>query len=250
MTRKNAKIKVIAGGMKSGKSGEANNRFQRAIRAGMKVQMFKPDKDKTFAEGEIVSRDGSHEKCTIIPAANPEYILSIIDDDVELVIIDEAQFFEPRYLVIIPEGEEKENIISKNLMGAGQDVYILKEQHTIVDIVQKIADRGIGVVVCGLDMDSDRRAFGALPELMAIANEVRKLHAICEICHDEAMYSYANFKKHKQVAVNNKEDDLYVATCPRCYNKLTSGKYTLLTTYDEYGNKEDYTIIEKGENYV
>lgn len=186
-------IKVIAGCMKSGKSSEVLRKYKRAKIAGMKVQLFKPDIHRTFEEGQIVSRDDIEAAdCTIIPAFNASYIISVLDDDTELVIIDEVQFFMP-----------------------------LGDCYPIVEVVQKISDRGIDVIVSGLDMDSNKKPFGAMPYLLAIATEVKKIHAICEICHRPAMYTYACFKKDNQVAVEDK-DSKYMALCDICHRKKTS----------------------------
>lgn len=227
-------IKVITGCMKSGKSEEIIRRFKRAEISCMKVQLFKPDQDRRFDESSIVSRDRHKEKCIVVPAENAEYILSVLEPGVELVIIDEAQFFAPRI-------EEIE-----------RDGYVFPQTtYPIVHVVQQISDMGAKVVVTGLDMDSNRVPFGPMPYLMAIADEVKKLHAVCEVCHGEAMYSFANFTKKEQVALGDTE---YVALCRHCYNELQeddchlakvkegsndTGSYKLLYYYEPKENRED-----------
>lgn len=188
-------IKAIAGCMKSGKSSEVLRKYKRAKIAGMKVQLFKPDTNKRFEEGKVVSRDDiSAADCTLIPAFNASYIISVLEDGVELVIIDEVQFF-------AKEGNS----------------------YPIVDIVQRLADMGIEVLVCGLDMDSDRNPFGPMPYLLAIATEVKKIHAICECCHRPAMYTFANFNKESQISVED-EGSKYSALCDRCYCWIKKSK--------------------------
>lgn len=214
------KIVVVTGGMKSGKSEEVLRRYRRAQVAGVKAQIFKPDTDKEFKEDKATSRDNRYENCVVVPAENAEYILSLLEGDTDLVVIDEVQFFKKK---AIKKGE------------------VYEYYFPIVDIVQDLADRGINVVVSGLDMDSNRVPFGPVPYLMAIAHEVRKLHAICEICHEEASYSYANFNKKEKIVVGDKE---YIALCKQCYVLLKddnlsteqeSGRYVIV----DHSNKKD-----------
>jgi thymidine kinase len=111
----------------------------------------------------------------------------MIDNSVDTVAIDEAQFFS------------------------------IDSQTSIVDVVQKLADNGHDVIIAGLDMTSDRKPFGPMPFLMSIAHEVHKLKAVCEHCgSEEAMYSFANFDKKSDIAIGNTE---YNAICPSCYIK-------------------------------
>jgi len=224
-----AKIKVISGGMRAGKSEDIYRRYKRAKMAGMKVQVFKPDLDRRFSEDEVVSRDNNKVKCIAVPAENAEYILSVLEEDVKLVIIDEAQFFKPRLTATVNEGTYIGGA-AKNLQNISDKTCVVTEYYPIVDVVQELFDRGIDIVIEGLDMDSERKPFGAMPALMAIATECKKIHAICEVCHNSAMYSYAGFDKKEQVALGDTE---YTALCPECYKKLKNGKRLKVTTLDD-----------------
>ena len=190
-------IKVIIGCMKSGKSEEIARIVTRAKIAGTNFLVFKPDIDRRFGEGSVVSRSNMAKTvdCIVIPASNSSYMFSIIDDSTELVIIDEAQFFNPNYKM-------------------DEHLETLTTYYPIVNDVQKLADKGIKVIIMGLDMDSDRKPFGPVPQLMAIADEVVKIKAVCEDCGGEAIYSYANFEKTEQVVLGDSE---YKALCRKCY---------------------------------
>ena len=190
-------IEIITGGMMCGKSEEVLRRAKRGRIAGLAVQIFTPDIDRRLAEGNIASRDERRDKCTVVPAENAEYILSLLDDGTGMVVIDEAQFFRPRYELIEHKGQQ-----------------LLVESYPIVDVVQTMADRGVQVLIAGLDMDSDRKPFGPMPYLMAIATEVSKMNAVCENCAADAEYSFANFAKSEQIVVGDSE---YLSLCRLCY---------------------------------
>lgn len=182
-------IKVYTGGMKCGKSDKL---FQIAKRkreyAKKNVIVVKPDIDRIFADGkEAWSRDNRREDCTWIPYANPEYIFTIVDNSVDVVIIDEAQFFSTT------------------------------SQISIVDVVHQLSDSGIEVLIGGLDMTSDRKPFGPMPLLMSIAHEVEKMKSVCECCGSEqGIYSLAKFHKESEIALGDAE---YKAVCSDCYKK-------------------------------
>ncbi len=176
------KILAITGPMRSGKSEEINRLANREQIAGRKVQLFKPDRFRELEESTNISRDGREFECTVVPWQNPDYLKAFIDEDTDTVIIDEVQFFSDR----------------------------------IVDVIDELSDSGKFVIASGLDMDSDRMPFGSMPDVMAIADEVRKLDAVCEDCGIPAIYTYANFKKDKQVVVG---DEQYNVLCKRCYLK-------------------------------
>jgi thymidine kinase len=176
-------IEVITGPMKCGKSEEVLRRVKRFKIAELNILVVKPSTDRRFSEDEVVSRDKRKADCTVIPPNNPEYIYTLIDLDTNIIVIDEAQFF---------------NI-------------------AIVNIVQELKDRGYQVIVAGLDMTSERKPFGPMPYLMAIADKVLKLKAVCEDCRKEkACYSFATFDKTEDVAVGDTE---YKALCSECYTK-------------------------------
>ena len=152
-TNKTGRIEVIAGCMFSGKSEELIRRLKRAQIARQKVQVFKPSIDTRYSEIEVVSHNG--EKITGIPVKDSAELYSLIDRNADVIGIDEAQFFD--------EG--------------------------IVKVANKLADEGFRVILAGLDMDFRREPFGPMPQLLAIADDVQKLHAICTICGEDAMYT-------------------------------------------------------------
>jgi thymidine kinase len=143
-------VEVICGSMFSGKTDELIRRLVRARIAQQKVQVFKPAIDVRYAEAKVTSHTGSD--FDAIPVNQASEILRRVDADVTVVGIDEAQFMDA----------------------------------DLVEVVQQLADRGVRVLVAGLDMDFRGEPFGALPVLMARAEKVDKLHAICMVCGDEA----------------------------------------------------------------
>lgn len=143
-------IEVITGSMFCGKTEELIRRLRRAAIAKQKVQVFKPTIDNRYTEGKVTSHTGAN--FDALPIKQAADILTFIEDDTTVIAIDEAQFF---------DGE-------------------------IVNITQQLADRGIRVIAAGLDMDFRGEPFGPMPVLMAQAEEVSKLHAICVICGEEA----------------------------------------------------------------
>ncbi|MCR4433005.1 MAG: thymidine kinase [Coprothermobacterota bacterium] len=148
--RKQGWIEVIAGCMFSGKSEELIRRVKRARIAKQKVQVFKPALDNRFSESHVVSHDGGSTQA--INLEHPEDIFRFVDPDTQVVAIDEAQFFSPE----------------------------------LVEVCQELADQGVRVIVAGLDMDFRGEPFGCMPELLAIAEKVDKLQAICMVCGEPA----------------------------------------------------------------
>jgi thymidine kinase len=143
-------VEVICGSMFSGKTDELIRRLVRARIARQKVQVFKPAIDLRYAAAKVTSHTGTD--FDAIPVDQATEILKQADADTTVVGIDEAQFMDA----------------------------------TLVDVAQKLADRGIRVVVAGLDTDFRGEPFGSMPVLMARAERVDKLHAICMVCGDEA----------------------------------------------------------------
>jgi thymidine kinase len=183
-TGKRGSIEVITGSMFSGKTEELIRRLHRAQFAGLKVEIFKPSLDKRYSESRIVSHD---EKSIVsTPVDNASSIL-LLTGDVDVVGIDEAQFFD----------------------------------NTIIDVCNKLADNGIRIVVAGLDMDFLRSPFGPMPGLLAIAEYVTKVHAICMRCGNLAHYSFRKSEEAQVVVLGEK--DKYEPLCRTCYNK-TLGK--------------------------
>lgn len=146
-------IEVICGGMFSGKTEELLRRIRRAQIAGQQVLLLKPDVDTRYHPKAIVSHDKTTLDAQPVPNSDALYLLST---PYEVIGIDEAQFFD---------------------LG-------------IVDVANRLADEGKRVIVAGLDMDYRGRPFGPMPYLMAIAEFVTKLHAICVYTGGLAHYSY------------------------------------------------------------
>ena len=171
-------IEIIAGGMFSGKSEELIRRLRRAVIARQRVQVFKPYIDDRFSSDDIVSRDDRRLKAT--PVSTSAELLSRIEIGVQVVGIDEVQFFD-----------------------AG-----------VVDVCMQIADAGIRVIAAGLDQDYMRQPFGPMPALLAVAEEVSKMHAVCVRCRGAAHYSQRVSGGNAQVEVG---DASYEARCRSCY---------------------------------
>jgi thymidine kinase len=172
-------IEVVCGSMFSGKTEELIRRLKRAKIANLKVEIFKPAVDIRFDEIKIVSHDENYIHST--PIDNSQKIL-LFAQDVDVVGIDEAQFFD--------EG--------------------------IADVCDKLACKGIRVIVAGLDMDYSGKPFGQMPFLMAKADYVTKLHAICMKCGEMANYSYRKIPNEDRIMLGEK--DVYEPRCRRCYN--------------------------------
>lgn len=171
-------IEVITGSMFSGKTEELIRRLHRARIAQQKVEIFKPAMDIRFSEVQIVTHDAHTIQST--PVQSSSEILLLIND-VNVVGIDEAQFFDPE----------------------------------ITNVCNTMANNGIRVLVAGLDMDYMGLPFGPMPSLMATAEYVTKLHAICMNCGDLAHYSYRIIKNEHQVMLGEK--DAYEPLCRKCY---------------------------------
>lgn len=171
-------IEVICGSMFSGKTEELIRRLKRSRIANMKVEIFKPAIDKRYREQEIVSHDDNSILST--PVERSEDILAL-SNDVDVVGIDEAQFFDTNILAVC----------------------------------NQLALRGIRVIVAGLDMDYLGKPFGPMPDLLAIADYITKLHAICVKCGNIASFSYRKTADEAQVMLG--ERDIYEPRCRYCY---------------------------------
>jgi thymidine kinase len=174
-------IEVIVGSMFSGKTEELIRRLKRAQFARQQVEIFKPVVDMRYSMKDVVSHDENSIHST--PVENSANIL-LLTGNVHVVAIDEAQFFDKG----------------------------------LVEVCQKLADMGIRVIVAGLDMDYKGNPFGPMPDLMAIANYVSKLHAICVRCGDVAQFSHRLGSNDRQVLLGEKSE--YEPLCRVCYNKL------------------------------
>ena len=182
---KRGSIEVIAGSMFSGKTEELIRRLNRARIAGLKVEIYKPALDTRYSDTLVVSHD--ERSITSTPVENASMIL-LLSEGVQVIGIDEAQFF----------------------------------HNEIVDVCNKLADRGLRVIVAGLDMDYSRKPFGPMPDIIAIAEYVTKVHAICVECGNLANYSFRKAKDKNVVLLG--EMDIYKPLCRNCYNKLSELK--------------------------
>jgi thymidine kinase len=180
---KRGTVEVITGSMFSGKTEELIRRLRRAKFAGLSVEIFKPAIDKRYSEIHIVSHD---EKIIVsTPVGNASSIL-LLAGDVDVVGIDEAQFFDM----------------------------------SLVDVCNRLADNGTRVIVAGLDMDFQGNPFGPIPGLLAIAEHITKVHAICVRCGNLAQYSFRKSADESVVLLGEK--DLYEPLCRECYNEVTN----------------------------
>ena len=180
---KRGSVEVIVGSMFSGKTEELIRRLRRAMFAGLKVEIFKPAVDMRYSEDKVVSHDEKSIMST--PVENASSIL-LLASGVEVVGIDEAQFFD----------------------------------NSLVEVCTMLADGGTCVIVAGLDMDFSGRPFGPIPALMAVAEYVSKVHAICVRCGNLANHSYRKIKSDKVVVLG--ERDIYEPLCRSCYVKAVN----------------------------
>ena len=178
---KRGSVEMITGSMFSGKTEELIRRLRRAQFAGLKVEIFKPSLDRRYSDTRIVSH--AEKSISSTPVDNPSSIL-LLAGACNVIGIDEAQFFD----------------------------------NSIVEVCNMLADNGVRVVVAGLDMDFMGRPFGPMPALLAIAEYVTKVHAICPRCGNLAHYSFRKSDEAQQVVLGEK--DKYEPLCRSCYNKF------------------------------
>ena len=178
--KKRGWIEVICGSMFSGKTEELIRRLKRAKFAKQNVEIFKPEVDIRYDEVAVVSHDENSIHSTPVPASSNILILS---NQVDVVGIDEAQFFD---------------------MG-------------LVEVCNKLAAQGIRVIVAGLDMDYSGKPFGPMPSLLAVAEYVTKVHAICMACGNLANHSYRKTENSSLIQLG--ETDLYEPLCRDCFNE-------------------------------
>ncbi len=184
-TKRSGFIEVISGSMFSGKTEELIRRLKRAMIANQKVEIYKPIVDTRYSDKEVVSHDANAIMSTPVPSASHILLLA---SNVEVVGIDEAQFFD--------DG--------------------------LVDVCNELANRGLRVIVAGLDMDFRGKPFGPIPDLFAIADYVTKVHAICTRCGNLAQYSYRKSDTDKLVFLGEKDE--YEPLCRACYIEATHVK--------------------------
>lgn len=172
-------IEVICGSMFSGKTEELIRRMKRAEFAQQKVEIFKPDIDIRYDEEDVVSHQGNAIRSTPVPASSNILLLA---NDVEVVGIDEAQFFDDE----------------------------------LPSVCEKLANQGVRVIIAGLDMDFKGKPFGPIPALMAKAEYVTKVHAICLRCGDLAQFSYRKTQDESIVLLGETQE--YEPLCRKCFN--------------------------------
>jgi thymidine kinase len=179
--KKTGAIEVIAGSMFSGKTEELIRRLRRAKIARQTVEIFKPQIDIRYSVEEVVSHDENSIRST--PVENSANILLYVTNEVDVVGIDEAQFFDKG----------------------------------LVDVVIALANMGVRVIIAGLDMDFKGKPFGPMPDLMAVADFITKVHAICVRCGNLAQFSHRLSEKEQVVLLGEK--DIYEPLCRSCYLK-------------------------------
>jgi len=181
-------IEVISGSMFSGKTEELIRRLKRAKYAKQKVEIFKPMVDTRYDEEDVVSHDSNSINSTPVPASANILLLA---NDVDVIGIDEAQFFDIE----------------------------------LVNVANDLANRGIRVIVAGLDMDYLGNPFGPIPGLLATAEYVTKVHAICMDCGNLAHISHRFSRNDALVELG--ETEAYEPLCRDCYQIATVKEETL-----------------------
>ena len=179
IAKKAGSIEVICGSMFSGKTEELIRRMKRAQFAKQTVEIFKPCIDVRYSEDKVVSHDSHSIHST--PIESPAQMLEL-SNDVEVVGIDEAQFFDD----------------------------------SLIEVVQTLANRGIRVIIAGLDTDFLGKPFGPMPALMAVAEDIQKVHAVCVKCGSPANHSHRLSASDELVVLG--ETDIYEPLCRHCYN--------------------------------
>ena len=174
------RIEVVCGSMFSGKTEELIRRMKRAKFAKQCVEIFKPTVDTRYSDEDVVSHDQNAIHSTPIDASGAILLLA---SDIDVVGIDEAQFLD--------DG--------------------------LVDVCNELANKGVRVIIAGLDMDYKGVPFGPIPALCAIADEVTKVHAICVRCGALAYVSHRLVNNDHRVLLGEKEE--YEPLCRDCYQK-------------------------------
>ena len=177
------RIEVVCGSMFSGKTEELIRRMKRAKFAKQKVEIFKPSIDTRYSDEDVVSHDQNSIHSAPIESSGS---LLLLASDIDVVGIDEAQFFD----------------------------------NGLVEVCNELANRGIRVIVAGLDMDFKGIPFGPIPALCAIADEVTKVHAICVRCGALAYVSHRLISNDRRVLLGEKDE--YEPLCRECYQKAIS----------------------------
>ena len=177
------RIEVVCGSMFSGKTEELIRRMKRAKFAKQKVEIFKPALDTRYSEEDVVSHDQNSIRSTPIESSGSILLLA---SDIDVVGIDEAQFLD----------------------------------NGLVEVCNELANRGVRVIVAGLDMDFQGKPFGPMPALCAIADEVTKVHAICVKCGALAYISHRLVANDKRVLLGEQME--YEPLCRECYQRIVN----------------------------
>ncbi len=186
-TRKNQPkkgwIEVVTGSMFSGKTEELIRRLKRAKIARLQVEIFKPGIEMRYDDQNIVSHDSNWIQSTPVPSSSN---ILLLGHEVDVIGIDEAQFFDDQ----------------------------------LPYVVEQLANSGTRVIIAGLDMDYTGKPFGPMPYLLAIADYITKVHAICMHCGDLATHSYRTVSDSSLVLIGEKES--YIPLCRTCFVKQTN----------------------------
>ena len=173
-------IEVICGSMFSGKTEELIRRLKRAQIANQRIEIFKPAVDTRYHETEVVSHDENRIRSTPVTASQNILLLA---EDAQVIGIDEAQFFDAE----------------------------------LPNVAEALASKGVRVIVAGLDMDFQGQPFGPVPALLAKADYITKLHAICVKCGNIANHSYRTSSEEGKFVLG--EQDKYEPRCRSCFQK-------------------------------
>ncbi len=182
-THRPGRIEVVCGSMFSGKTEELIRRMKRAKFAKQKVEIYKPSLDTRYSDVDVVSHDQHSIPSTPIDSSST---IALLSSDIDVVGIDEAQFLD--------DG--------------------------VVDVCNDLANRGVRVIVAGLDMDFQGKPFGPMPALCAIADEVTKVHAICVKCGALAYISHRLVANDKRVLLGEQME--YEPLCRECYQRIVN----------------------------
>ena len=177
-------IEIICGSMFSGKTEELLRRLKRAEFAKLKITVFKPQVDKRYDTQKVVSHDENTIQAIAVDSAKD--ILILLTNEAQVVAIDEAQFFDSE----------------------------------LIAVCTKLANSGIRVIIAGLDMDFSGNPFGIMPELLAIAEHITKVHAICIDCYAIANYSFRKTDDKNIIQIGEKEE--YKPLCRDCFSRKMS----------------------------
>lgn len=181
ITKTAGSIEVITGSMFSGKTEELIRRLKRAQIAKQKVNVFKPEIDNRYSNKDIVSHNRTAIKCTLVQSAKE---IPLLVKNADVIGIDEAQFFD----------------------------------NLLITVCTTLANKGVRVLVAGLDMDFKGRPFGPMPALMAVAEYITKVHAVCVRCGNLAQFSHRVVPGNNLVMLGETND--YEPLCRECYHNL------------------------------